>query len=677
MPRLTFVVVISAFFISPVICYAQWIPNGVPLRPDAGQQYLPSIASDGAGGAIVAWQDFRSGVNFDIYAQRISNAGVVQWANAGAALSTADNNREGLRDGRRQNMIADGAGGAIVTWHDYRNGDADIYAQRVTGSGTVLWTTDGVLLSAAHGEKIYPAIIPDGAGGAIVTWEDYRNLPRGDTYAQRVSASGTVLWAADGVALCPPGGRIVSDDAGGALVTWTEALNDDDYDVYAQHVNGAGIAQWTQRGVPLSEGVGKQYATTIVSDGAGGAIVTWGDDRNPDGDIYAQRINGDGTVQWATDGVLFVTASHALSHVCISDLDGGAITVWQDFRGTHSSELRAQRITASGAVSWPEGGVKVCHAQGDQYDPHIASDGASGVIITWDDYREGNSNIDLYAQRVSAGGTILWPTKGVAVSVAQYAQVGPMIISDGGGGAIVTWYEDRIGGPFVYAQRIGADGRTTDATPPQVTVNLSRDMLWPPNNKLASVCATVEVADNLDPEPTFTLLSITAIDGKRRVDTAEDIKNATTGTADLCYELRAARSGTGDGRVYRIIYEAKDASNNVAYDTVSVRVPASAPRLTESQAECVTVLSSVHPNPFNPETTVEYSLQSTERVVIGVYDVRGSLVRRLVDQSMSAGEHRVTWNGVDDAGRSASSGIYFVRMTAGSYTESGKIVMLK
>jgi hypothetical protein len=90
-----------------------------------------------------------------------------------------------------------------------------------------------------------------------------------------------------------------------------------------------------------------------------------------------------------------------------------------------------------------------------------------------------------------------------------------------------------------------------------------------------------------------------------------------------------------------------------------------------------TGFTSIHPNPFNPQTTVEFTLASPERVRIAIYDVRGTLVRRLADQAMPVGSHSFVWDGADEAGRTASSGIYFVRLLAGSVTETRKIVMLK
>ena len=89
------------------------------------------------------------------------------------------------------------------------------------------WVQDGVALTAtltATWEQAYPTIVSDGAGGSIVTWYDYRN-GNWDIYAQRVNASGVVQWGANGVALCTAAGgqqvpTIVSDGAGGAIVTW-------------------------------------------------------------------------------------------------------------------------------------------------------------------------------------------------------------------------------------------------------------------------------------------------------------------------------------------------------------------------------------------------------------------------------------------------------------------------
>ncbi len=90
-----------------------------------------------------------------------------------------------------------------------------------------------------------------------------------------------------------------------------------------------------------------------------------------------------------------------------------------------------------------------------------------------------------------------------------------------------------------------------------------------------------------------------------------------------------------------------------------------------------TSVMSISPNPFNPETAISFHLERTGHVRIVIYDIRGAIVRRLTDETLPAGDRVARWNGADDAGRPASSGIYFVRMTAGSHTEARKIVMLK
>jgi len=97
----------------------------------------------------------------------------------------------------------------------------------------------------------------------------------------------------------------------------------------------------------------------------------------------------------------------------------------------------------------------------------------------------------------------------------------------------------------------------------------------------------------------------------------------------------------------------------------------------EDTKPTTTGFTSIHPNPFNPQTTVQFALVAPQHVRVAIYDVRGALVRRLADQSMPAGDHSLVWNGLDDGGRTTSSGIYFVRLIAGNVVETRKVVMLK
>ncbi|MCK4511982.1 T9SS type A sorting domain-containing protein, partial [bacterium] len=95
----------------------------------------------------------------------------------------------------------------------------------------------------------------------------------------------------------------------------------------------------------------------------------------------------------------------------------------------------------------------------------------------------------------------------------------------------------------------------------------------------------------------------------------------------------------------------------------------------------VTKLSHAHPNPFNPATTIAYSLAGRSRVVIRVYDVAGRVVTTLVDGEVDAGPHTIVWDGTTDSGERAASGVYFVRMEgsgdAGVFGKVVKAVMLK
>jgi hypothetical protein len=91
----------------------------------------------------------------------------------------------------------------------------------------------------------------------------------------------------------------------------------------------------------------------------------------------------------------------------------------------------------------------------------------------------------------------------------------------------------------------------------------------------------------------------------------------------------------------------------------------------------VTKLGRNYPNPFNPETTISFSLQKETDVLIEIFNIRGEKVRRLVDGRYPPADHTVSWNGTDDKGKQAGSGVFFYRMIAGDIISTRKMLLLK
>lgn len=432
---------------------AQWTADGVGVCTAAGDQGPAVITSDGAGGWFMAWGDLR-GADGDVYAQRVDAEGAALWTANGVAVCSSAGNQWDVQ------IVSDDAGGAIVVWTDRRSGVYDIYAQRIKPDGTPWWTANGVAICTASNNQMYPRMVSDGSGGAIITWADFRNgIPNTDVYIQRINAAGVVQWAADGVGIgiLPTTqfpASIATDGNGGAIITWHTETAPSFHDVYAQRVNAAGVALWPANGVPVCTDPNDQSYPVIVADGAGGAIIVWYDSRG-DWDLYAQRINSSGVSQWNVNGVAVCTAAGAQGveglPSLIPDGLGGAIITWDDWRGS-AYDVYAQRISSVGVAQWTVDGIAVSTAANDQAAPVIVPDGSGGAVISWFDNRSGNH--DIYTQRMSSSGAAQWPTDGVPVCTASGTQAYPVIAADGSGGAVIAWEDERGTSRDIYAHRV-------------------------------------------------------------------------------------------------------------------------------------------------------------------------------------------------------------------------------
>jgi hypothetical protein len=457
--RRQFTCVLAALAISAYPAIAQWITNtslNTPVGTSLNDQENAAMVSDGAGGSIIVWDENSGGAtSIDIIAQRIDALGNARWAVGGVSVSSA------AGDQRFPAIVADGSGGAIITWYDGRGIDTDIYAQRVDADGTVMWLTDGVPVCLAPGNQWDPVITNDRAGGAIITWYEARYDTAADIFAQRISATGIAQWAIDGVPLCAArNGQVTpivaSDGAGGAIAVWLDFRNGV-VELFSQRVTHAGVVLWGADGVRACDESDFQYAPAITIDGGGGAIVVWNDFRSGAGsDIYAQRISSLGVRQWPASGVGVCTATdYQYAPQIVSDGSLGAIICWYDYRnGGSNSDIFAQRMAPLGGSLWTPNGVSLCVAANEQQFPVIASDGRGGAFVGWQDARNGG-NTDIFAQHVSSGGVLGLSNGGVSVSTAMNVQEFPQIISNSSGAAILVWRDGRnLIQQDVYANRI-------------------------------------------------------------------------------------------------------------------------------------------------------------------------------------------------------------------------------
>ena len=317
------------------------------------------VISDGAGGAIIAADYSRD--ERTLFVIKIDPEGNFPWGEDGVSFYVDGYQANSLQ------LVSDSDGGAIIAWQE-RTGEPGervtcVYTQKTNTEGSQSWGQDGVLLytssEEAGAEEL--RLTGDGSGGAIAIW---MQVPRGkveddspkallwDICAQRLDAQGNTLWTENGIRLgitegggqCPTNRVVASDGAGGAIAIW-EDLRKGLTSVYAQKIDTDGNIKWQPGGeeVCYIETNSSFWPYTAVSDGSGGAIITFG--------VRAQRIDVAGRIVWPDGGIRFTAAG---THATDYDGHGGAVIAWGESRRSY-----VQRIDAEGNLLWGTKGIRL------------------------------------------------------------------------------------------------------------------------------------------------------------------------------------------------------------------------------------------------------------------------------------------------------------------------------
>jgi len=271
----------------------------------------------------------------------------------------------------------------------------------------------------------------------------------------------------------------ISDGSKGTIIAWHSGKG-----IYVQHINASGQTLWKKGGILLNKGKIKfdpygppQIYFTLIGDGTGGAIIAWADksyqptDRNDPKYFdpilfYVQRVSADGELLWDDSYV-----SSGERWQVVPDGTGGAIIAWNGYktyyRGLHDDYLHMQKIAPEGRQLWGDEGMLLVTSS--PYRPltqeeitsgiagtttrsrptyagthDIASDGAGGVIVIWEE--EGIQNTyQVFAQRVDSNGNPAW-TDRVLVGNGNYRS--DSMSGDGSGGASLVINIDDTGTAF-------------------------------------------------------------------------------------------------------------------------------------------------------------------------------------------------------------------------------------
>jgi hypothetical protein len=452
-----------------------WTTNGKPVCEMNGYQFFPLVRAFPSY-TLIAWGDERTG-SPGIYYQKVNNTdgNPVLSPNGVTLVWGISGNADHVK------MLASGQNKFFIFYQDLREGPKgyQAYVQMIDENGLTYLAQDGVKIcpdptfNLQKGQELID-VCTDGNNGALAVWQDHRdsNIYGSQIYAQRVTSSGTLAWNSAGIRVAPYDSeekepRIISDGANGGIIVWSEVDASSPY--YVIRVRAAKITQngaisWTT--VVYNTETMDDNLEDICSDGSGGVYIVISTGDLPDYNLYAQHLDASGNATWGTDGIAVCTApDKQVNCRAIGVGSSGVICVWEDNRSLAGIDLYAQRINPNGTIGWATNGIVINNQPQDQASPDLSLDGQSHLFTVWQDYRNGDQN--LYMQKVDYDGNLLYPATGMLVCDAPLYQVNPRIATDGTDGCFISW-EDFRGEVFsdIWGTHLDSDGALSTETIP-------------------------------------------------------------------------------------------------------------------------------------------------------------------------------------------------------------------
>lgn len=368
-------------------------------------------------------------------------------------------------------LCEDGQGGAVLAWTAGPGRDAGLRLRRLSRDGRPVWGEDLRLSESAGVSSLGLIRYP---GGLYAVWTE--PSPEGATLLVRpVSSEGRPLWEKalrlaglrSKDATVVPGG---SGPDGSIVLAWGDLPDPRRPSVGAARILPDGTPAWTRTlgGTPGSD---RYSFPAMVADGAGGAFLAYRQEGETDRGVVLQRYSAEGEALWPGGHDIRDAGGYKSAPELVTDGKGGTVVLWEDGR-TGALDVYAQKVSSTGAVLWNPDGVPAARGDGNQWDPSAAPDGRGGLYLSFVDDGRGSA-WRLALQRLDPSGKTAFGPGGVRATSSSEPPRGPMLVSDSGGSSVVCWREARYGGFRMPCQspdasgalRWGAEGALADESP--------------------------------------------------------------------------------------------------------------------------------------------------------------------------------------------------------------------
>lgn len=428
-------------------------------------------------------------------------------------------------------------------------------------------------------------------------------------------------------------------------ILWTDN-RDGNYEVYYKHSTNAGL-NWIPD-MRLTGNSGYTYAPSISAEGTN-VYISFSDDRTGNFEIYFMKSTNNG-LNWSNE--VMVSTNDAY-HSYQSDVKAGVYVyvAWLEERG--DLDIYFTRSSNYGS-SWSIP-VRINPNIYPQKYPVLSVSG-SNVHCVFQDERFGISNTEVFYMRSTNNG-INWSGEMNISDHSGFSYNG--YVFSYGSTVHIVWDDDWAGNREIFYRRSTNNG-----------------VDWS-GNTILTINAGTSGLPSIKASGNYThLVWEDDRDGNREIYYSFSSNNGSSWGSDLRLTNSAGYSGTASlclaGNIVNVLwYDARNGNNEIYYKRNPTGNPVGV-TLSGTEIPAQYSLEQNYPNPFNPTTNFEFRIADFGLVNLAIYNILGREIETLVNENLKPGIYKADWNASEN-----SSGVYFYKISAGSFTETKRMILLK